>query len=217
MQDSYGLFFSSSANNGIDSFDAVKLPNQDETIAVQYGTDFLAVDNRQLPQNNEIIQLSHTAYRVASYQYKIDITNVIGKQVFLEDAFLGTSTLLNEGVNLYDFTVDASTGSSASDRFSLAIENETLGLGDQELESNITMFPNPVGSDMAQISLSGYDMEGEVKATIYNLSGQRLYDYSLEVSNGITLIKGLSRLATGAYLLEITTAQHAQTIKFMKR
>jgi hypothetical protein len=217
MQDSYGIFFNGSSNTGVDSFDAVKLPNQDETIAVHYGNNFLAVDNRQLPQNNETIQLSHSAYRTSNYQYKIVLTEIIGKQVFLEDAFLGTRTLLNEGENLYDFTVDVSTNSSATDRFSLAIENETLGLGDQELASNIAIFPNPVSSDVAEISLSGISIEGDARAVIYNLSGQRLFDYALDFTNGSSQITGLSRLATGTYLLEITAAGSSQTIKFVKQ
>jgi hypothetical protein len=217
MQDSYGIFFNSSSNTGVDSFDAVKLPNQDETIAVHYGNNFLAVDNRQLPQNNETIQLSHSAYRTANYQYKIVLTDIIGKQVFLEDAFLGTRTLLNDGENLYDFNVDVSTNSSATDRFSLAIENETLGLGDQELASNIAIFPNPVSSDVAEISLNGQTLEGDARAVIYNLSGQRLFDDALDFSNGTYQINGLSRLATGTYLLEITSAGSSQTIKFVKQ
>jgi hypothetical protein len=217
LQDSFGIFFSSTANTGVDSFDAIKLPNQDETVAVQYGSDLLAIDNRQLPVINETILLNHDTYRTTNYQYKIVINDVIGKQIFLEDSFLGITTLLNDGVNLYDFTIDSNTASSDANRFSLKIENQTLGLDGNESGRSMVMSPNPVTSDVAQISISGVDMEPKAQALVYNLAGQILLEFSLDFSNGSSQIEGLSRLASGVYFLRMKSDQVSQAIKFIKR
>jgi hypothetical protein len=216
LQDSFGVFFNSTSSNAVDSFDASKIFNQDESIAVAYGASLLAVDNRQLPNNSEVIQLSHHTYRTDAYQYKLMINNVYGKLVYLEDTYLGTMSLLNDGVNLYNFTIDASNSSAASDRFQIKIEAQTLGMEENELSLGLELLPNPVNLDFAQINIVNANSENDSSALIYNLAGQKLFEYQLDFSNGSSQITGLSRLSSGVYFLKVTSGDLSQTLKFLK-
>lgn len=215
-QDSFGMFFSATANNGVDAFDAIKIGNQDETIAVQYGADLLAVDNRNLPAAATVIDLSHTTYRVTNYQYKLEVTNVAGKEVYLEDAFLGTSTLLNPGTNFYDFTVDANDNSIAADRFTLRFENVTLSVDDELLSVRMSLYPNPVTSDTAQIVVTNSDINNETTAALYSMTGQLLMTQTMQYVNGTYRLHGLSQLSQGAYFLKVTSGAATSSLKFIK-
>lgn len=215
-QDSFGMFFSAASNDGVDAFDAIKIGNQDETIAVQYGADLLAVDNRNLPAAAAVIDLSHTTYRVTNYQYKLEVTNIAGKEVYLEDAFLGTSTLLNAGTNFYDFMVDASDNSIAADRFTLRFENVTLSVDDELLSVRMSLYPNPVNSDTAQIVITNSDINNETTAALYNMTGQLLMTQTLQYVNGAYRLDGLSQLSQGTYFLKVTSGEATSSLKFIK-
>jgi hypothetical protein len=217
VQDSFGIFFDSNANSGIDAFDAAKLYNQDETIGVQKGPEVLAIERRPLPVTDEIISLSHLSYRSTNYQYKIEINNVMGKQVFLEDSFLNTSTLLNDGINRYDFSVDANNNSIAANRFSLKIEDQTLGLEDLQSGVVLSLIPNPVVTDVVELVVDGATMSHGATAIIYNLAGQRLWEYKIDFSNNRAQLSGLSKLAAGAYFLKLESDYFSQTIKLIKK
>ncbi|MGB5981186.1 MAG: choice-of-anchor Q domain-containing protein [Nonlabens sp.] len=216
-QDSFGIFFDSAANNGVDASDALKLINQDETIAIQYGINLLAVDNRQLPAVSEMIVLNHTSYRTDNYRYAIDINNVLGRRVYLEDIHFGTLTALSDGINHYDFNIDEQDGSDASNRFSLRFENQTLGLDKIEESLSFQMIPNPVIGDIVQIISMNQFSGDDLIAKIYNLTGQKLFELSIHFVNGKAQITGLSQLTTGAYFMTIYSKGFSQTIKFIKK
>ena len=217
VQDSFGIYFDSDANDEVDLSDALKLYNQDESITVQNGENRLAMENRQLPSSSETIQLNHYTYRTTNYQYKLTINGITDNQVILEDAFLGTSTLLNDGANYIDFSVDPNDASSDVDRFSLKIEKQTLGLADQELTMNISLFPNPVTADTAEISITGAAFEAQPTISLYNIAGQKLNHLPVSFSAGNARLTGLSQLATGAYFITVTAGEATQTVKFIKQ
>jgi hypothetical protein len=78
------------------------------------------------------------------------------------------------------------------------------------------MVPNPVTSDVAQISISGVVMEPKAQAVVYDLAGQILLESSLDFSNGLSQIEGLSKLASGVYFLRMKSDKVSQAIKFIK-
>lgn len=215
-QDSFGIFFNSTSNNAVDSADAAKIENQDESVSIKYGSDLLAIDNRQLPVNTEVIPLNHAAYRVDNYRYKIEIANITGKEVFLEDDFLSTSTLLSQGTNFYDFTVDQNNNSSALDRFSLRFENQTLSTSDEALSSGITLFPNPVDSDSVSLSVTNMSIAADSKVHIYNAAGQLVLKPIMVFDNGGYQIEGLSKLTQGIYFLRVEAGAMTSTTKLVK-
>ena len=216
LQDSFGMFFNSTANNLVDNHDATNIFNQDESIAIKYGTDLLSIDNRQLPGSHEVVQLSHYTYRTMNYQYQINVQAVLERKVYLDDNYLQTVTLLGDGLNTYDFSVDINNPSSDVDRFNLRFENQTLSINTLEMLTVIRLSPNPVRGDTAQINMVEGAVDVSYKATIYNLTGQQLLTTHLDFFNGRSHINGLSKLSTGTYLLEMKNGDDIYNFKFVK-
>ncbi|MDR7208489.1 T9SS type A sorting domain-containing protein [Flavobacterium piscis] len=84
----------------------------------------------------------------------------------------------------------------------------TLGLGENIEVSNLTVYPNPVSE---QLYISS-DNQKVKSVTIYNLSGSVVKNISNEVES-----IDVSDLATGNYLVRVTTDQGTTTKKIIKK
>lgn len=101
-------------------------------------------------------------------------------------------------------------GNVASCSFNLIVE-ETLGLEDTSLESNVLVYPNPTSKDIT-ISYSG--SQQLVSVQVIDLNGKiiRLHTFDTGLQNTINL----SDLSTGMYILQISSETESLLKKLIK-
>jgi hypothetical protein len=94
----------------------------------------------------------------------------------LFDNHTQTTTLLEVGDNVYDFTIENSIPSiTASNRFSLRFRSITFSVN--EFEKNpISIFPNPVNSGgTINIEIPGNVYSSDLSLSVFSLTGKRMY------------------------------------------
>ncbi len=207
--------FSANYTNAVDFQDAPKLFNQDENLSRVEAGNLLSIEKRQLPENEEILPLQLSQYRTNSYMFQINIAN-IEKEVYLEDNYLGTSTLLENTENTISFTVDAgSSSSSALDRFSLRFGDDNLDT-DAVQQPVLSYYPNPIQNNELFIEL-GAQSNTAYKITIYNVLGQQVLMQQPANQNGKLHVRGLD-FPSGLYYLILENKEEGtqETLKIIK-
>ncbi|MGJ8683620.1 MAG: T9SS type A sorting domain-containing protein [Nonlabens sp.] len=216
IQDSFGIFFGASMNDGLDSLDAQKLSNQDETVGIDKNGVVYAIERRSQPQSQEVIQLSHRAYRDVNYTYQIELNGVLNNYVYLKDNYLNTLTLLNNGSNTYDFQIDNSiAGSIDPSRFELQFTHTTLNTPGVIFDDTMVIYPNPIAGN--NLTIQSTQLNGkDVSYQLTNLLGQVIVSGSQSVNGNQFQIDNLSALSTGNYLLKLSIDGNEKTFKVVK-
>lgn len=207
-EDSYGIDFHETYSNTVDAMDAIKPFNVRENIYVNNSGTYLSLERRDLPTDNEEIDIDHSGYSVSNYTYKIYINGLDAHDVFLKDDFVNQVIPLTAGLNEYDFSVDPNDGSGVIDRFSYVFQDTTLSNPSLDSPSlSISIYPNPISGDVLNISLVNLKLSSGQNKLTYKMStilGQQVLSSVLNPTNeGRAIIKGLESLSTGTYLLEI--------------
>ena len=197
--------FDPASSNNVDGNDAVKFSNLDETLSFMNGTDKLSIENRFTPQDNETLLLDIVTYRAVDYALSIDVTTV-GLPVYLKDNFLGSHTLLNDGNNIYNYSIQSSdTASSAANRFEIKFSNAVLSLEELDMV-DFTIYPNPTSSNNT-IHISGTGVETITSASLYNMLGQQIINWNeINASNNNAQLDLGYDLRIGNYILQIKNA-----------
>ncbi|RRO23896.1 hypothetical protein EIG84_02735, partial [Flavobacteriaceae bacterium 14752] len=115
------IYFSQNTSNTVDADDAPKFFNIDENLARQEGNNLMSIENRAMPQIDEILELYTSQYRVSDYVLELEIGDFPNNEVYLFDNYTDTEVVLNENaINTYSFSVDQSIAESvATDRFDI--------------------------------------------------------------------------------------------------
>jgi hypothetical protein len=188
-----------SYSNNTDEYDSVGSNNIDETIySVTNDNQNCLWQRRELPNDNEILPLNISRYRQQNYALRLEIVEFLGKDAFLKDNFLNVETPIEVGTNLmYNFTVDSSiAGSVATNRFDIIFKNSLST--NQNNVNNITLYPNPISSNVFYISTNNIAGQ-KVTVKIVNMLGQLINSIDQEVpTDGILEIKS-AYLAEGVY------------------
>ncbi|MFN2261257.1 MAG: T9SS type A sorting domain-containing protein, partial [Psychroflexus sp.] len=209
--DAIGIRFSSNWTNEVDHQDARKMGNPAENLARLNGDDFLSIEKREMPQDGEELNLAIYNYEHSNYTFEADLSNFSENiVVYLNDSYTGSQSVLENGINHIDFTVDASIPESVEMlRFTLSFENTTLGTSNENFE-NFSVYPNPVTNQEFTIQTSR--MSGEdVSLKLFNISGQSVMNQKLKIGDDGRLNIQTNGLSAGIYILELTQAQ--QTFK----
>jgi hypothetical protein len=121
--------------------------------------------------------------------------------------FSGTPLPENLGEMTIVVTASDPENASASTSFNLkVIEQTTTGLAiDNNLNKNITIFPNPVKNDI-NIDFGKLNPQ-RVQMTIYNLNGEKLNDTTYQIQNN-TLKANMEGLDKGTYLIYLLIDDH---------
>ncbi len=111
--------FNDSYSNKRDRFDARKIINTGENIAIRVDSEFLAIERRREVIANDTIFLNLSGLKVQDYQLHFDATNVSATtEGFVIDTYLQTRTPLHcNGATEVNFSIENITGSYASGRF----------------------------------------------------------------------------------------------------
>lgn len=209
-----GLYvgFSADGSNAITANDAPKLGNLDENLCRLTGEDYISMEERALPQAEEILPLFINQYRRSDYAFVVEATDFDTVTAYLKDAYLDTETeLINAAV--INFSVDQSIPASiASDRFSIVFALTPLSVDENEVQ-NFSVYPNPTKGNFF-VSLSQNTGE-KVAISLYNLLGQEIYTSKKEVgaNNQVEVIA--ENLASGVYVLEIEQGNKTFTDKLI--
>jgi len=202
--------FSDDNDNSVNDYDAKKLGNSDENLALVNGNHFLSIEQRDIPVDLEEIPLYVGSYRHQDYQLLINWEGIPNLKAFVVDNYLQTSTALAAGENIINFSIDEQIAASVeNDRFKITFEDSSLASNTVEA-NGFSLYPNPLNNGVLNISNPNYT--GEMEVSIFNNVGQLMMMKSHTAITGNTSIN-MSQLAAGVYLVKVTTENTTFTKK----
>ena len=153
--------FDPNHTNAVNNADADEIWNFDEWVALFNSDNYLSIEKRATPVENDTIQIYTGNYQSDSYIWQIDISN-INREAVLVDAYLDTETPLNaDDETSIAFDIDSNIPESTDPfRFSIRFTDETLSV-DEPGKTNFAVYPNPVTNN--QFSISGLAGNGDAK------------------------------------------------------
>ena len=133
-----------------------------------------------------------------------------GAKVYLHDKLLQKYIALEQGAE-YRFTISKDKATQGDNRFELAMKpgvvTETKGL-------QVTMAPNPATDEVKVVFVSG--QEAPVTVRVLDMSGVSMYNEDMGVQQKGMINIPLSRLASGIYMVEITSGSQKVVQRLVK-
>ncbi len=214
--DGLRIDFSSTASNDINEFDAPKFSNLDESISRKVGDALISMENRELPQVDELLPLNITQYRRDAYTMSINLSAFAEYNVYLKDFFTNEDILLENGtISNYSFTVnEANPASKAADRFSFSFQENLLGV-QQSAETLFNLYPNPTNGNALYLNTNSTFDSAQIE--IYNLIGQKVLSFNADFGSNKQISIPVSSLKAGMYIMSAKTNNGQKfTSKFIK-
>lgn len=214
--DAIKIMFSEDYDNLINTFDAMKFYNPNENLSRLNNGVNLSVESRALPVDNEVLTLSTSGYSEENYTFVIN-SNQLPEDIiaYFNDIYTGVSTPLNDGVNLIDFTIDASIPESMSlNRFSIGFDNSTLSIDKIEINNGFSLYPNPTNRGYFKIKTYGLTVEN-VELKIYNLLGQQVIKKTYSDIQNSSFEVDASALSSGVYMVKLQQDNRTYTQKLI--
>jgi hypothetical protein len=215
--DSFKIDFALTNSNAVDSYDALKLTNLDENMAVVNGSSLLSIERRELPVHEEQILMNFSNYRASNYVLSLDTSEFITASVtaFLQDNFWNTTTALATGINDINISVSSSDASSAANRFSIVFRNTVLS--NEEINTNsFTLFPNPVYNGAVTINAPSF-VGQKVAVTVSSILGQQVYAISTDFDSATLQLDTFTSLPVGMYVVTLSSGDHSISRKIVKK
>ena len=106
--------------NELDKWDAFKITNSNENMAISTQGNSIAIERRQRPEINDTIfyHLEHLLKKPYRIEFIANNLEKYGIELFLEDKYLQTKSQLNPtGITNIDFSVNSIAGSFDKERF----------------------------------------------------------------------------------------------------
>jgi trimeric autotransporter adhesin len=205
--------FDASETNDVNSNDASKMTNFDESMATSNSGKLLAIEKRAVPVDTDEIPLNITKYKGTSYSIKIEGAGLTGAIPYLFDKYKNTTTEIpQDGSVNYAYTIDAAIpASAAADRFKL-IYAKTLKTVDNAVASFV-LYPNPSQSNSFNVIVP--QTMSNASLTVSNLLGQKLYAQN-KLQSGSTVKVNVNNLnSAGVYLVSLTSEGKTATTKWI--
>jgi hypothetical protein len=209
------VVFGNSYSNAIDKLDALKLSNPGENFAISKDGSLLAVEARQSIVEEDAINFTMKNMKQQQYSLEFTASNLrSGVTAFLEDAFLGTSTAINlSSATRVSFTVGASAGSSASNRFKVVLRPSSVPVTVNG-KAGIKVSPNPVESGLLNLSFSK-QAQGRYDLRLLDVAGRMVYaSYAVHAGGSSNHPVALpSFISRGSYHLVITAPDKTKQVQ----
>ena len=202
-QDAIRFVFSTGYSDDITPKDARQMGNIDENFAILSYQEILTIEKRNLPQLGDNHQLYTNPMEHPNYMMTAVVQNIDSNlPVTLVDNYTETAVDLQPGFNEYSFQVDPNVPMSAdSNRFNLVFDTVTLGTESNELDDNLSVFPNPVTDGNLTIKSPNLsDQAAEI--SIYDTLGKEVHRSSQKFDSGIIEINSLD-LSAGVYFIQL--------------
>ena len=204
--DALGIHFKIDGDNMVTEKDAMKLGNPDENLARLNGSTYLSIENRAMPNKNSSLPLYLAGYTTDNYTFSVEKAYLPDDiDVFLKDHYTGNQTLVQDGNNIVNFSVDSSIPKSvATDRFSIDFDVETFSISDNESIAQLNVYPNPVTN--GNLTIESNSLAGQsVNVSLYNMLGQLVLNSDTDVSSNGKMPLEVSEQSSGIYFLEINS------------
>ncbi|MCB0399913.1 MAG: T9SS type A sorting domain-containing protein [Winogradskyella sp.] len=196
------IAFDTEGNNEIDDDDALNNDLIDENVAIINNGIYLGLEKRNIPQDQEEIQLDINSYLGSNYVLVAEGIDMLGAIPYLYDDYTSTYTEIpQDGVLEYSYSIDENiTESQARERFSIQFGTTALSI-DANYLGEILLFPNPtnIGKFYLQVPV-GVDT---IEVEIYDIQGSRLYSITKHVTESRISIETDSKFAAGMYIVSL--------------
>lgn len=208
------LEFNAGFSNTVDAFDADKMTNQDENLAVLNGDKKLSVERRALPQVNEVLPLFTNQYRKTNYTYVVATENLTGVTALLVDKYTqATTELTNNSETVYNFTVNETDPlSTAENRFEIVFSEPAMA-AKQFTATDVRVYPNPNSGNGFFVQLPANTETANVE--IFNTLGQKVYSTASAASGTVLSVQPQTLMAAGVYTVHIKSSGKTAVKKLM--
>lgn len=203
--------FGSNFSNNLDAFDAEKLTNLDENMAILVENNKQSIASYNLPNENTVYPLNITNYRTSNYMFTASISNYEGLTPYLHDTFLNSFTAVTNNLQ-YAFSVNADNAlSTAANRFKIVFSNQLLQTPDFDTLTQVSVYPNPAKTSEFNLVMPSFDEKYEV--SLFNDLGQKIaINLVTKTENGARCIIK-NTLAQGIYHIIIKTNTGDSVVK----
>lgn len=217
VHDSFGILFAEGNDNGLTPEDAVKPLNFFENLGVDLDGTLLSIESRDMPQPGEVFTLYSNGYQGADYVLKLMIDGLEDSVFYLDDQFTGASILLEAETTAYSFSVDQNDPlSTATDRFSIRVEESVVGVNDNSLLSGVRLYPNPMTDNIFYINAPKLNGE-QLTVSLSDLSGRIILEESVEFVANTFAVSLNDNLASGIYLVTLNVGGESQAYRIIKQ
>lgn len=203
--------FGSNFSDGLDAFEAEKLTNLDENLAVVVQNNKESIATYNEPTLSSIYPLSTTNYKHQDYVFTANLTNYNGLTPYLFDKFLATYTTIEDGMT-YPFSLEATQPlSNAADRFEIVFANPTLATNDAELDQIIKVYPNPSKTGTFYCNIPANT--GAIEIALFNELGQKIEINQVSIDPSKVQCNVQNTIMSGIYHIVITTTNGTKVVK----
>lgn len=216
VHDSFIIRFDESHSNDVTFSDAVKPMNFYENLGINNNGTYLSIERRAMPEEGEVYPLYSSGYQHADYTLKLTLDGLDASFLYLDDYFMGSSTLLESGDTTYNFTVDKTNPLSiATDRFAIRTEAR-LDVDDHHMLAGIRLYPNPLDDNTFYINAP--NLNGEtVFISINDMLGREVFNTE-QIFSGTTLKVELSQgLSSGVYIVNLSSKGAERSLRIIKK
>ncbi|WP_127844756.1 T9SS type A sorting domain-containing protein [Psychroflexus aestuariivivens] len=206
----FGATFSETVGND----DALKFWNDDETIGIESDGNYLAIEKRPFPEDEQMFSFWIGNYRDSEYTMNVVVEEMPNYNIYLKDTYTNIDHELNEGENNIVFNIDSSIpGSINYDRFKLFFEQDNVSVDDFESSKNdFSLYPNP--STDGYFNIKGESLSSsETKIEIFNNIGQKIKTLQTDFKEEIRI--NTVEMNSGVYIVKINTDGNQVTKKII--
>jgi len=214
--DAVKVKFRAGANNAKDTLDATKVWNYDESFAIDRNPNYMSIETRSLPTAQDSVPFYLGNFTKTAYRLEIKPENFTAAKAYLFDRYLETSTELpSDATTAISFEIDnAIPASKATDRFVVKFEEVSLSDDDFELNSSLSVYPNPLKGSRFSISHQQAFSGKDLSLKLFDLQGRLIVDQTIE--NAANVEVDLNKeLASGVYILNLSDGKASQSVKLM--
>lgn len=123
-----------------------------------------------------------------------------------QDPAVGTA--LTDGVHTITLTAEDEYGNVSTCSFELTVESVVVGIDDNNLESGLTLYPNPAKNVVNLVNKTNISLNDMI---IFDINGKKVNQIDLRTMQGEKSVD-ISNLASGVYVIQIM-GENASTIK----
>jgi hypothetical protein len=214
--DAVRVKFRNGGNNAKDTLDATKLWNYEESFAIDRNPNYMSIETRSLPTAQDSVPFYLGNFTKTAYRLEIKPENFTGAKAYLFDRYLETSTELpSEATTAISFEIDNSIpASKATDRFVVKFEEVSLSDDDFELNSSLSVYPNPLKGSRFSISHQQAFSGKDLSLKLFDLQGRLIVDQTIENAPNVEVNLN-KELASGVYILNLSDGKASQSVKLM--
>ena len=212
--DMFYMRFTNDATDGEDNNDAVKPSGADFNFySISTDSAKLALDARPYT-NGKVIPMGITSAYTQDFIIKAEGMAVpAGGKLYLHDKLLKQYVLLQEGTE-YRFTITADKATQGNERFELNLNPTDVAAPVAKTGLQVAMLPNPATDEVA-INFSQPTAEKTI-IRVLDLSGVCVFTENLGMKQNGSVTVPLSSMASGIYIVELTSGSQKVSQRLIK-